>query len=178
MSEIKVGKLIFNKAAQRDAIHIAVAPVVAGELLEPSERITIKDGIAFKSVDYIGIVDPFLPNCIPKGSTFYIWLTPNSVTGMRHHWKHPDFPDEDQLKKKQEAISWLKQAADQLGMSYEDLTNENCEIVNGDYITEYDSEDARDVWYELKKVGFWEYYELATGRDIPENLRGGFSCSC
>ncbi len=79
--------------ARRDAVHIAVAPVVAGEDLLPGERVFIdSNGVAYLGVDSIGIVDPFLMNRRVKlGEKFWLFLYPNTVTSLRHVWTHPAF---------------------------------------------------------------------------------------
>lgn len=42
MSEAQLGKLV-RTPEDRDAIHVAVAPVLAREILQPGERINIDD---------------------------------------------------------------------------------------------------------------------------------------
>jgi uncharacterized protein (TIGR02996 family) len=105
MSDPKLGQLI-DSTAQRDAVHVAIAPVVAAERLEPGAHVGLHpDGRAGKSAgEPIGIVDPYLPLPVAAGQWFYLCLYPGSVTGMRHHWKHPSFryrgavPDMDEQK--------------------------------------------------------------------------------
>lgn len=92
MSETTLGQLIDEKA-ERDAIHIAVAPVVAGERLYPGDHVGfVSDGIVAKRDDrLIGIVDPFLKKPVAEGQRFFLCLYPKTVTGIRHHWHHPAF---------------------------------------------------------------------------------------
>lgn len=100
MSEqVKIGQLA-EASAGRDAIHVAVAPVVAAEKLVPGQRIGFivasreyveaKIGAAV-SHEVLGIVDPFLPTLVEEGERFYMWLLPGTTTGMRHLWSHPAF---------------------------------------------------------------------------------------
>src|SRR5688572_9996159 len=85
--------------AKRDAIHVAIIPIVAGELIAMGEHVGIgKDGKAYSGdnteIETIGIVDPFLLKYVKKGETFWLLLYQNTITGMRHHWKHPAFEEE------------------------------------------------------------------------------------
>jgi hypothetical protein len=82
--------------ARRDAVHIAVAPVVAGECLNPSERVILNpEGKAFTrhigGPSPVGIVDPYLEDCVVAGETFWLFLFPGTITGLRHVWSHPAF---------------------------------------------------------------------------------------
>lgn len=91
MSELALGKIIEGEA-HRDAIHVAVAPVEAAHRLNPGERVgLLEDGRAGWMVKSIGVVDPFLSTAVPAGERFWLFLYPNTVTGMRHHWQHPAF---------------------------------------------------------------------------------------
>ncbi len=88
---------ILDDDTRRDAVHIAVAPVIAGERLLPGQRIGIVEGVAYRDVRVdVGIVDPFLRKPIGEGQRFYIWLYPQTITSLRHVWSHPDFPEEVQ----------------------------------------------------------------------------------
>jgi hypothetical protein len=51
--------MIISENEKRDAIHLAVEPVIAGEKLFPAQDIGIRDGKAYSTADHVGIVDPF-----------------------------------------------------------------------------------------------------------------------
>jgi len=91
-----LGRLLLSSEGERDAIHIAVEPVIAGEDLQIGQRIgRLEDG-TFGSTDKIlGIVDPFIdPRATPvvkKGSKFLLILLPRTITSLTHAWSHPDF---------------------------------------------------------------------------------------
>lgn len=75
----------------RDAIHLAVEPVVAGEPLEPGEDIGIENGVAWGKSDHIkkvGIVDPFLKDRVKTGEKFWLIVYPRQITSLRHVWEH------------------------------------------------------------------------------------------
>jgi uncharacterized protein (TIGR02996 family) len=92
MSELKLGQII-EGPADRDAIHVAVAPVVAGVDLEPGQHVGLfPDGTAKPTHPHIGIVDPYLRGRVNRGQQFWLFLYPQTVTGMRHEWQHPAFP--------------------------------------------------------------------------------------
>jgi hypothetical protein len=86
----------------RDAIHLAVEPVIAGQLLMAGDRCKIVDGVAVARVmtsdnddDATGIVDPFLhrPAHVNKGEKFWFVVLPRTITSLRHVWSHPAFPE-------------------------------------------------------------------------------------
>lgn len=98
----------------RDAIHLAVEPVTAGERLTRGDRIClVPDGEggyhALHEGDEkhgrtaaVGIVDPFLthPTVYP-GERFWLVVLPRQITSLRHVWEHPAFtPSEYQGPKK------------------------------------------------------------------------------
>lgn len=90
----KLGYLIEDGETRRDAIHIAVAPVEATCDLNPGQPIGLLEGSREQvgpTNNPIGIVDPFLKGKIKAGQRFWLFLYPNTVTGMRHYWKHPAF---------------------------------------------------------------------------------------
>lgn len=111
MNDLKLGT-IPEDTAQRDAIHIAVAPVVAGEKLLPGQHVgQVADGKFGVCENPIGIVDPFLMSPVEAGKRFYLCLYQNTVTGMRHHWSHPSFGAYDPME---ESRRWLEAYAAKL----------------------------------------------------------------
>jgi len=187
-----LGKIITTEK-HRDAVHIAVAPVVASERLHPGERIgfVADGGMLVEGVPdaaAIGIVDPFLRSAVAKDQRFWMYLNPGSITSLRHDWTHPALPNIQQVisgecnyagaaivDEKQVAINWMKNAAIQLGVTYEELIEDDCDLVTGDYIN--NGETIRDRWRELAD-DFWKHHKVITGKETPEYDRGGFTCSC
>ncbi len=80
----------------RDAVHIPVAPVMAGFDLQPGAWVKMMKGLAVPCAidDAVGIADPLRKEMlIPAGSKF--WLFMRKIDGQpRHSWQSPDFPDE------------------------------------------------------------------------------------
>lgn len=174
-NEPKIGQIIKGDA-RRDAIHVAIAPVVAACDLAPGYHVgLLPDGTASNKAAKVGIVDPYLPYGVTKGERFYLFLYPQTVTSLRHEWTHPAFTDDVKLSEKEQSEAWLREAAVMLGVSYEHLIGEYSELATGDYIN--NGEHIRDVWYVLCDE-FWKHHKIVTGRDVPEMNRGGFTCSC
>ena len=175
MSELKLGKLI-DTEQQRDAVHVAVAPVVAAERLSPGQHVgfvTSDTKTVGPATHLIGVIDPFLAAGVMKGESCWLFLYPNTVTGMRHHWSHPAF--EPVIDDRTASIAWLQAAAVQLGVDYGTLIEENGMLEDGDYIN--NGEHIRDIWYELQEE-FWKHHKIVTGRDVHPDRHGGFTCSC
>jgi hypothetical protein len=124
----KLGQLIQGEA-QRDAVHIAIAPVVAATALQPGLPVGLDEQgrAACNVAKHVGVVDPFLKTTVKEGQRFYLFLFPNTVTGMRHEWQHPAFPE---LQKPDNGVSpeskaaaeaWLKEFADDIDLGYSEL---------------------------------------------------------
>lgn len=191
MSEIKLGHII-ESIAERDAIHVAVAPVEAAGFLKAGQHVGLRDGKAIwmPPGDGLGIVDPYLTKDVNPGERFWLFLYPNTVTGMRHHWAHPAFGRDDVAAQKNEtpkqAISraWLTDFAKRLTeadrwedeeprcvLTYEDMLEAG---KNRDFCLPFDTPDF--VWDESEM--FWHHYGVVTG-DLSRN--GGhspFRCAC
>lgn len=79
----------------RDAVHVAVIAMMAGEELKPGERVTVSDGKAWNwhhfAVEADGVVDPFRKYKVEKGERFWLCLMPGTIRSLRHHWTHPKF---------------------------------------------------------------------------------------
>lgn len=86
--------------AGRDAVHIAVAPVVAAERLQPGQHVgLLDDGRVCANDKAIGIVDPFLVDAVLPGQRLWLFLYPGTVTSFSHVWTHPAFTVKIPLKK-------------------------------------------------------------------------------
>lgn len=120
IDSLRLGQLITGPA-ERDAIHIAVAPVeIAGtRRLNPGTRLDFLPGSATLVVPClnggIGILDPFLDGPAPVGSVAWMYLRPGSITSLRHEWQHPAFAQVEraQVRDEDKAVSekWLREYA-------------------------------------------------------------------
>lgn len=196
MSDIILGQLITGPA-ERDAIHIAVAPVVAGCKLSPGEEVGfLEDGTAGAVEKPVGIVDPFLKSMVNKGEKFYLVLFQNTVTGMRHHWLHPAFADTHSAEKSitaEDRITselWLRKfIAESNCPDYETViaaaTGQALENTDPEYYDvayrndgEYLHFNGRDAHGNIPPE-FWNHIEIVTGVKIPREDRAeSWSCSC
>ena len=178
--EIKLGKILEIGEGAKDAIHIAVAPVVAGEDLEPGQHIGVdKFGFATSNAFLIGIVDPYLAEGPYKGQRFYICLYPYTITSLRHEWTHPNFPmSEKQLSEREQSERWLREYAMRMN-SYD-----NPEIAFQRLIEGLKTKDIISHGTDLH--GFYELDDPDELKEYAERYLGikinwgeyNFSCSC
>jgi ElaB/YqjD/DUF883 family membrane-anchored ribosome-binding protein len=183
---------------KRDAIHLAVEPVEAGEDLEPASHISVMNGIATLAEvgKGLGIVDPFLTDIVKKGEKFWFVMYPRMVRSLRHVWTHPAFADEpgvhaseakvsakstakakEELQKAlEEAHALMQTHAGALDLSYEDFMSKAEDFVeNG----EWHVGGAEAEGYTLDPEKFWPAWELITGRTVEKDKRHNFiGCSC
>lgn len=160
MSDLRLGKLI-SETDGRDAAHVAVAPVIAGERLVPGSHVGFLSEFDFERVgvrcrETIGVVDPFLTEIVEIGQRCYMLMYPQTVTVLRHAWEHPAF-------EKSASVQYLTDCAKQVGMDYLELIGRAEQIAEGgyDYIYAHSAEDAPLL---LDTTAFWKHYENATGK--------------
>lgn len=181
MSEQTLGTFP-NDYASRDAVHVAIIPVVASAEHAPGTRIRVakKDGQFHSVIDSnspIGIVDPFLIRNVKQGERFYLCLFPGTVYGMRHHWLHPVFQEEAEQseEKKEMARLVIARWADEAGLDFDEIVAAaNDYLDTSDYLIEGSRWDGFYI-----DDSFWDAFEVFTGRKVPSDDRGSFfSCSC
>ena len=87
--------MIHETPQLRDAIHLAVYPVVAACNIEPGDDIGINEnGLASPYAESLtGIADPFIGHTIMKGERFWLVVYPRQIRSLRHVWEHPAFPN-------------------------------------------------------------------------------------
>ena len=116
-----------HEISTRDAAHVSIVSVIAGESIKPGQGIGIfkMDGGDIIVVDMgtanIGIADPFLTSQIAKGERFWMCMRPNTVSAVRHVWSHPQLPDPPDQKKN---VGGIKVTDEQ--DAYEAFLEENC----------------------------------------------------
>jgi len=87
---------IIGPNEKRDAIHLAVEPMIAKMDLLPGEHVTAT-GYATDGNDGVGIVDPFLKTKVCRGERFWLVIYPRMIHSLRHVWTHPAFSDEEEI---------------------------------------------------------------------------------
>jgi hypothetical protein len=174
---------IIGPDEKRDAIHLAVLPVVAGQSgLVAGESINVIDGLAFAAdAESFGIVDPFLTETVREGQRFWMVLRPRLVTSLRHVWSHPAFPEEGnaaapESKLQSDAMAKIERIAEDCdGLSAEQLiAAANRWLDHGDYFSQGGRFEG--TWLPDE---FWPLFEEVTGRKVADGKRESFfSCSC
>jgi hypothetical protein len=164
---------IIDRQQNRDAVHMAIAPVVASEYLLPGQRVNLANGLATLAGEPVGIVDPFLRGPIEEGQRFWLFLFPGSITSLRHDWTHPSFPDGEPLIGMEAAKAWLREFAQRVDVeSYEDLIEGTREYLD----PQFDRPTRWGCGFEVPDE-FWIYYQVVTGQKFATHPEF-FSCSC
>lgn len=170
---------IITEAEARDAIHLAVEPVIAAHALRPGEHIGFVDtnrrvGV---SKNPVGIVDPFLGEAVQEGQRFWLIVYPRRITSLRHVWEHPDFDKPVVVdaadQQKLIAIHAITEFAKELGSWFDEVMERADEYVEND---EYWIEGGRFEGQGLPDK-FWDHYQTLRGKR-PTHDWGFFSCSC
>lgn len=188
--EAKLGQLITKPGEQnqRDAVHIAVVPMLAVCDLYAAQPIGVnEDGTnADPHAPHVGIVDPFLTAKVKPGETFWLFLFQGSVTTLRHEWTHPAFPviphaDIKPAGGKEESISWLRQyakrvnnyLADDGDKAYETLM----EGIRSGELT-YHGTDMHGLGDLQDADELQRHAQIVLGRPVDWGQFEYFSCSC
>lgn len=165
---------------QRDAVHIAIISAVADEPLKAGQPVWVRDGRARARVDgghAYAVIDPFLIGGVKQGERCWLFLSPGSITSLRHDWTHPFFPHVEQRPKVEESRAWLDDHAAQFGIRVDVLIEQA--VSGGDVCY---GEDAGSDWASdpQNRAEFWSHLENVTGRTFSHEHRAGtmFSCRC
>lgn len=177
----KLGKLV-DLNAGRDAVHIAVAPVVADERLSPGQHIGLDS--KGRAVQYwrtssqqpIGVVDPFLLNRVNSNERFWIFLYPNTITSLRHVWSHPAFSN-DLLRSISKSEKWLRDYADSMGLSYGKLIEAAQTWIEFEEYHTFPFDTPPRAYDDVDT--FWKHYAAVTGTTVPDDRKENFfACAC
>ena len=195
-----IGKLITtDDLFKKDAIHIAVAPVIATDILYPGAPLGFSEPgntqkVEVNRVSPIGIVDPFLPSPVKEGEKFFMFLFPNTITGLRHDWIHPAFTSDTSTTNTTERLvdtttnaafqdrsrsyEYLNDVAHHFGMSFEDFIHD---------LTAFSDFRADDMYtysvpdngvYDYDWPTIWRYFTEYTGIETSLSHDCPYSCSC
>lgn len=177
-----------DEKAERDAVHVAVIPLYAGERLSRGSKVKLKYGSVkvamcaeYNEKDAIGIVDPFLKDYeVPENGRFWCMLFPGSVTGMRHHWAHPSFEEDKVPKAKTVHEEWIRDFCDRWNFNYDELINAATSRIPNDW--RYVTAHGHDL-HSRAELGedhdlFWEHLQELMGDIYDEAHREGMGWSC
>lgn len=179
-------KITGTKPVYRDALHVAIIPLVAGEDMSPGQKIKLKSpntDIAVKydplkdniHRDYIGVVDPMLHENVVMGERFYGFMKSGVVKGMRHHWDSNQFPTAGLFIKEEEEdvhYKYLKQHCESNSLNLEQFL-ETCQT-DEDFMTTMRLEPDD---YSMDDV-FWYHLEQYTGMEFEDWQRSGPDWEC
>lgn len=203
-----VGKVADEFTPLRDAIHVAIAYVVADQILHPGDPLIWED----RQKSTVGstthekafaIVDPYLKGPVEKGQTFLAFLYPQTITDMEHVWKHPAFdaplpsarkvtrvrpvsvpptppPVETPAK---DTLHHFDLFVESHGLDRDEALNGIKEFIEtGDPYVEQDTEDLRDAWSYMNAM-YQEKIIREVGEHFqmlipPDRLDGSYPFSC
>jgi hypothetical protein len=188
-----MGTLLPPDAGGRDAVHVAVIAVTAGQSILPGSHIGFRspgDAGEDREVFYnrgepIGIADPFIEHLIPAGARFWLYLYPRTITGLAHRWSHPAFDADSQATffpspaQRLASERWIRNWIEESGgiiPHYEVLMAEAEQAFEPGYSADalYLGEEASgDIPAE-----FWSHVEIIFGKRLQGTRPDHFRCSC
>lgn len=166
----------------RDAIHLAVVPMVASEKVYPGQHLAADGKPAGTPV---GIVDPFLPGPVNVGQHFWLVLYPRTITSLRHAWTHPAFPEAEVIINVEDPKSvserWLRSFIEGADCpDFNTTMGKASQILDGSndaWDDDYMHFDGLDAHGEIP-AEFWEHAAIYLGKPTRNNPPTYFSCSC
>lgn len=178
MKDSTLGTLI-DSTAQRDAIHIAIAPVTAGARLAPGTHVGfLGDGENVGVCNApIGIVDPFLERAVNRGERFFLCLYPRTITSLRHEWTHPSFSTVGiRTPEIAAAIKRLTDFGSNIGWTYERVLETLTEAIETGGA--HGGDDTTADNFNDNKADLMAAAAVITGK-VPKDIEGTyFSCAC
>lgn len=173
-----LGKLV-TEDYERDAVHVAVIPVEAGEQMRAGTPVGVSDGKAVLDPPHVGVVDPFIGADvkIQKGDRFWLMMNPGTVLSLRHEWTHPAIPSKSRppLELTRSEI-YLRAMADRLNTQFDRMIAEMSADDPGGH---FGDDSYREY---LQDDVFWDHLETYTGKRFNnahrEEARFQSSCGC
>ena len=180
MNESRLGELLHGDE-ERDAIHVAIAPVIAVETLAPGVDVGFVKPGDFETVGHspanpVGVIDPFLDRAVKKGERCWMLLFPGTITSLKHKWTHPAFETNN------EDIEWITELATSIGMTYCSFMEAAKAFEDDGKITHRGSDERYSDISSFTWEEFWERYSRVTGEDPwlgrDDKKWPFFTCSC
>lgn len=176
--EVVLGELISCPAQLRDAIHIAVAPVIAGADLVPGQHVGFLEGTdtVGPCEKTLGIVDPFLNDAVKKGERVWMFLYPNTIRDMRHEWYHPAFSG----MQAQASEKWLREFVEEHfgSLTYEELIDGLKDYCANGYSERIHLRESIPDDCFSQRHDLWKHFASVTGI-VPDDMDDvPFTCGC
>lgn len=181
----QLGRVLSESEGVRDAIHIAIIPVIIGNRMTPGSRVAYNaeaNRVFTDTHNTIGVIDPFLPMAsLAPGTRVYLFLDPYTITSLSHHWTHPAFPVEvsappSTLTIQEIALKTISEAAEQLGYTRGRFMQILDDYAISDEYEQDNSESYKRVDVDWRLV--WSAWVQVTGRAVPKWAHAPFTCSC
>lgn len=187
-----VGKKL-PEYVERDAIHIAVLPVVLGPPVldiylsgDPVRFIGDSTILVTQCDEHdsnsIGIIDPFIKEPPKEGDRVFVFMYPGTITGLRHQWSHPMVNDDTTPRSDLSALRrvselWLREFAARWCFDYDELIRDAASSGHRVLCA------GRDMYGDLsdsEKAMFWNHLSLVVGKVIDEEHREAtiWRCAC
>jgi len=171
----------------KDAVHVAIVSLRAGQALKPADHITLNDereAVRCDPSKSFGVVNPFVNGPTVRGTWFWGLLHMQEVPSVQHHWDHPEHsfaaPTTEPKRNK-----YLSEFADKLGITYEALmaacqtcaikeqqTPYSAPLSQSDFDKAWE-EDRYDIWSEWSEESGHDFYnngtECCPEYDYPDN---------
>lgn len=193
--------VLIDPFSRVDAVHIAIAPITACETLKPGDHVGFvgSSGFVGKVHNPIGVIDPFLKGPVEEGESCWMFMYPNTITGLRHDWVHPAFPmmslgstDTDSSFDKGPAVVeesvlvgvfetesklWLENFASKWGMNFSEMVDS---AVSGKYVVAHGVDLHSKEELGEDHAFFWLHMANYTGQKFTKEQIDDFSwgCSC
>ena len=184
MEQIKLGEKL-KGGEQRDAIHIAVLPVIVAEDMYAGEKARlvygttnmVRRGDGNDGDREIGIIDPFLTETAEQGDKVWLFLYPQTITGLRHDWTHPAIDNPPAPASESEC--WLRSFADKWNFDYDEMVRAAIEGEDS-FITARgtDLHESGELGEDLSL--FWQHISELTKKTFTEEHKSKviWTCSC
>ena len=172
-----------QELGEKDAIHVAIVAVRADGVIHAGARVGMNEfGEAFETYRSdkkvgVGVADPFRKNkIIATGEVFWLLIDQADVPNVQHVWEHPKVSFGIPTKEVK-YNSYIKEDADSLGLTYQELMDAAAKLVYEDKQSEYKgsltSDELEEIMEDFEWGEFWDNWSDETGHEF-ENY--GSSC--
>lgn len=164
-----LGKLQ-DKAGVKDAVHVAIVSVRAGQLIKPGSRCSLNEfNEAVVNNKGYGIADPWLKSNIKTGDIFLLILGQNEIPNVRHVWEHPTIKFDEPTRDVKLNI-YIQEQSENLGVTYNELMNAAEQLILKNKKTKYcgnkTEEQCEETWDNWE---FWSEWSSETGYEFENS---------